>query len=103
MAGQFRYYVRGRLNTRGNIVYGRNLQESLYKIFARAEIEGATMHTLRHTYATRCFEAGMKVKVISKQLGHKKVKTTLDIYVHISEALEDEEIDKLDEFDKLLA
>lgn len=91
------------VNTRGNIVYSRNLQESLYKIFARAKIEGATMHTLRHTYATRCFEAGMKAKMISKQLGHKKVKTTLDIYVHISEALEDEEIDKLDELDKFLA
>lgn len=47
------------LNSRGNMAYSRNLQLSLYKIFNKAGIEGTTMHTLRHTYATRCFEAGV--------------------------------------------
>lgn len=42
-------------NTRGNMVHNRNLQHSLYRIFAKAGIEGATMHTLRHTYASRYF------------------------------------------------
>ena len=50
------------LNTRDKMVYSRNLQESLYKIYRKAGIEGATMHTLRHTYATRCFEAGVDMK-----------------------------------------
>ena len=90
------------LNTRGNIVYSRNLQESLYKIFARAGIEGATMHTLRHTYATRCFEAGVDIKAVSEQLGHKNVKTTYNIYVHLLEDTKEKEIDKLDGIDKLL-
>lgn len=90
------------LNTKGNIVYSRNLQESLSKIFAKAGIKGATMHTLRHTYATRCFEAKMEPKMISKQLGHASVKTTLDIYIHVTETIENEEIDKLDGIDKLL-
>lgn len=91
------------LNTRGNIVYSRNLQESLYKIFARAGIEGATMHTLRHTYATRCFEAGVDIKAVSEQLGHKDVKTTYNIYVHLLEDTKEKEIDKLAGIDKLLA
>lgn len=91
------------LNTRGNMVYSRNLQESLYKIFARAGIEGATMHTLRHTYATRCFEAGVDIKAVSEQLGHKNVKTTYNIYVHLLEDTKEKEIDKLDGIDKLLA
>lgn len=91
------------LNTRGNIVYSRNLQESLYKIFARAGIEGATMHTLRHTYATRCFEAGVDIKAVSEQLGHKNVKTTYNIYVHLLEDTKEKEIDKLEGIDKLLA
>lgn len=34
------------LNSRGNMVYSRNLQLSLYKIFNKTGIEGATMHTL---------------------------------------------------------
>ena len=89
-------------NTKGNMVYCRNLQSTLEKIFARAGIEGATMHTLRHTYATRCFEAGVDIKAISEQLGHANVKTTYNIYVHLLEDTKEKEIDKLGEIDKLL-
>ena len=90
-------------NTRGNMVHNRNLQNSLYRIFAKAGIEGATMHTLRHTYATRCFEAGVDIKAISEQLGHANVKTTYNIYVHLLEDTKEKEIDKLEGIDRLLA
>lgn len=90
-------------NTRGNTVYARNLQESLYKVYARAGIEGATMHTLRHTYATRCFEAGVDIKAVSEQLGHKDVKTTYNIYVHLLHDTKEKEIDKLSMIDKFIA
>lgn len=89
-------------NTRGNMVHSRNLQGSLYKIYDRAGIKGATMHTLRHTYATRCFEAGVDIKAISEQLGHADVKTTYGIYVHLLEDTKAKEIDKLNEIDRLL-
>lgn len=91
------------LNTRGKIVYSRVLQMCLYKIFAKAGIEGATMHTLRHTYATRCFEAGVDIKAISEQLGHANVKTTYNVYVHLMEDTKEKEIAKLSEIDSLLA
>lgn len=90
-------------NTKGNMLYSRNLQTSLEKIFARAGIEGATMHTLRHTYATRCFEAGVDIKAVSEQLGHANVKTTYNIYVHLLDDTKEKEIDKLAGIDKLLA
>lgn len=90
-------------NSRGNMVYSRNLQESLYKICRNAGIEGATMHTLRHTYATRCFEAGVDIKAISEQLGHANVKTTYNIYVHLLEDTKAKEIDKLSGIDKFIA
>ena len=89
-------------NTRGNMVHSRTLQGSLYKIYDRAGIIGATMHTLRHTYATRCFEAGVDIKAISEQLGHADVKTTYGIYVHLLEDTKAKEIDKLNEIDRLL-
>ena len=91
------------LNSRGNMVYSRNLQESLYKIYRNAGIEGATMHTLRHTYATRCFEVGVDIKAVSEQLGHKNVKTTYNIYVHLLEDTKAKEIDKLDGIDQFIA
>lgn len=89
-------------NTRGNMVHIRNLQASLYKIFSKAGIKGATMHTLRHTYATRCFEAEVDIKAISEQLGHANVKTTYNIYVHLLKDTKAKEIAKLNGIDKLL-
>jgi integrase len=90
-------------NSRGHMVYCRNLQMVLYRIYEKAGIEGATMHTLRHTYATRCFEAGVEIKAISEQLGHANVKTTYNIYVHLLEDAKAKEIDKLSEIDKFIA
>lgn len=90
-------------NSRGNMVYSRNLQEVLYRIYDKAEIEGATMHTLRHSYATHCFEAGVDIKAISEQLGHANGKTTYNIYVHLLEDTKAKEIDKLGEIDKFIA
>lgn len=90
-------------NTHGNMVYTRNLQVSLDRILKKTGIRGATMHTLRHTYATRCFEAGVDIKAISEQLGHANVKTTYNIYVHLLEDTKVKEIDKLGEIDKFIA
>ena len=90
-------------NTRNKIVQYGNLKESLNKIYRKADIEGATMHTLRHTYATRCFEAGVELKLVSNQLGHSSVKITYDTYVHLFEDTKAKEIDKLSEIDEFLA
>lgn len=86
-------------NTRGNMIHIRNLQESLKKIYTKAGIKEATMHTLRHTYATRCFEAEVRIEAISEQLGHSEVKITRNTYIHIMEDIKLKEIDKLDEID----
>ena len=61
----------------------RNIQTMFQRIRDKAGISHGTMHTLRHTYATRCFESDIDIKVISEQLGHKNVKTTYDTYVHV--------------------
>ncbi len=90
------------LNTRNHMVQYGNLKEILNRIYAKAEIEGATTHTLRHTYATRCFEAGVDIKAISEQLGHANVKTTYNIYVHLLEDTKAKEIDKLAGIDKFI-
>ena len=54
-----------------------------YKRFLRANKFGDyTFHTLRHTFATRCIEAGFDAKSLSEILGHSSITTTLSIYVH---------------------
>ena len=57
--------------------------------------EGLTIHSLRHTFATRCIENGISEIVVQKWLGHASITMTLDRYTHISEEFKSQEVDKL--------
>ena len=54
-------------------------------------------HTFRHTFATRCLEAGVKPKTIQSYLGHASLDMTMNLYVHTTESVKMEEIDLLDQ------
>lgn len=54
-----------------------------------------TFHALRHTYATRCIEAGIDPKVVSELLGHSSVTITLNRYVHPTMELKKRSVEKL--------
>lgn len=47
------------------------------------EIEHFTCHTLRHVFATRAIESGMKPQVLKKILGHSSLQVTMDLYAHV--------------------
>lgn len=52
------------------------------KFLEKKESEYIHFHGLRHTFATRCVEAGADYKVVSELLGHASVNLTLNLYVH---------------------
>lgn len=46
-------------------------------------IEPRPLHSIRHSYATRLFEADVDIKTVQKLMGHFDYRTTLNIYVHV--------------------
>lgn len=49
------------------------------------EFKHAYMHSLRHTFATRCIENGVLPKALQKFLGHSTLSVTMDTYVHVTD------------------
>ncbi len=52
------------------------------RFLKRNGIEHINFHSLRHTFATMCIQAGGDYKTVSELLGHATVNMTLNIYVH---------------------
>jgi integrase len=52
-------------------------------------------HAMRHTFATRALERGIPPKVVQSYLGHATIDMTMNIYTHVTEELEREEIKKI--------
>ena len=42
-----------------------------------------TLHTTRHTFATRCIESGMAPQTLKAILGHSTLSMTMDLYAHV--------------------
>ena len=61
---------------------------ALQQVFRRAVFEcrlnkKASIHTLRHSYATHLLEGGVSIRLISQYLGHATLEQTL-IYTHLT-------------------
>lgn len=86
------YVLSGECKT---IIEPRTMQNRFKSYLDEGKIEDANFHSLRHTFATRCIEAGFDVKTLSEILGHSSVKITLDKYVHSSMQLKRNNMEKL--------
>ena len=78
-----------------NFMEPRTLQYHFRAIMHKCGLEWASMHTCRHTFATRCIELGFDMKTLSEILGHSNVSITMNRYVHPSMEIKQQNMDRL--------
>lgn len=80
------------------LVFTNNVNYRLKKILKAMGIEDISSHSLRHTFGTRCIEAGMRAVTVQRLLGHKDISVTLNTYTTVFNRYKEQETAKVNEY-----
>lgn len=84
-----------------NYIRTSAINKELKRIFKKelnVNSENISTHCLRHTYGTRCIEAGMTAVVLQRLMGHKDVTVTLNTYTSVFNKFKENELEKVNEY-----
>jgi len=69
----------------------RAIQDIVKTYLRQAKIQGASVHALRHTFATHMVRKGTNLRVVQEALGHSSLQTT-SVYVSLARELMDQQL-----------
>ena len=81
---------------RGSIINTSQVNSYFNRVAEKAGIDITGQHSLRHTFATRCIEAGITPVVLKTWLGHTDIHVTLDTYSDVFDRLNHKSISQFD-------
>lgn len=83
------------VSDRAQFISPRTYEYRYHRLMQACGVTDINFHGLRHTFATRCIEAGVDIKSLSEILGHADAAITLNTYVHSSMEQKKVQIEKL--------
>lgn len=75
-----------------------NVNHVLKRICKNLGINNISSHSLRHTFATRCIEAGMRAVALQRLMGHSDVRITLNVYTSVFNKYKNSELEKVNNY-----
>lgn len=75
-----------------------NANQVFKKICKNLDINDVSSHSLRHTFATRCIEAGMRAVALQRLMGHANVSITLNVYTSVFNKYKNSELEKVNNY-----
>lgn len=85
-------------NTKNDLHEPNKTYQWLKRVLDKYQLEPITTHGLRHTHCSLLFEADATIKEVQVRLGHKDVKTTLDVYTHVTKQAKASTIEKFNNY-----
>lgn len=74
------------ITTKENNIYRPTLvNEWMYYLENKYPLKHITLHGFRHTHCSLLFEMGTPLEEVQDRLGHTDIKTTMNIYTHVTE------------------
>ncbi len=83
-----------------NTWYGHKVPQAWLDSFynKHRSMKVITPHGFRHTHASILFEAGATMKQVQERLGHSSIKTTMNVYVHVTSKMNEQSAELFDNF-----
>ena len=86
------------LSAKGDYIRPENANRKLRELLHTMGIYNMSSHGLRHTYGTRCVEAGMRAVALQRLMGHTDVAITLNTYTSVFNKYKETELEKVNNY-----